>query len=82
MVNDLQVIVSWLNWPVVTAAAADEVADADDPAQDRHVVDTTDVMIVAVVVVAAVEADAVDDHFELNGQCWSKIFRPDAVGQI
>ena len=80
MANDLLVIVSSWNSPVViVVVAADEVvADAAvDPAQDPLEVDMTDVM--NDVVVDSVEADAVaDDHIEHNGPCWSKIFHRDA----
>ena len=81
MVNDLLVIVSSSNSPVViVAVAADEVvADAVvDHAQDHLEVDMTDVM--NDVAVDSVEADAavVDVHTEPNGPCWSKIFHQDA----
>jgi len=66
------------------AVAADAVVDVDGPAQDHHVADMTDVMIVAVVaaVVTVEAADAVEDHIELNGPCLSRIFHLDAVGLI
>jgi len=84
MVNDLLVIVSSSNSPVViVAVAADEVVvDAVvDHAQDLLEADMIDVM--NDVAVDSVEADAVADvHIEPNGPCWSKIFHQDAVGLI
>ena len=82
MVNDLLVIVSSSNSPVViVAVAADEVVvDAVvDHAQDHLEVDMIDVM--NDVAVDSVEADAaavVDVHIAPNGPCWSKIFHQDA----
>ena len=82
MVNDLLVIVSSSNSPVViVAVAADEVVvDAVvDHAQDLLEADMIDVM--NDVAVDSVEADAaavVDVHTEPNGPCWSKIFHQDA----
>ena len=80
MANDLLAIVSSSNSLVaIVAVAADAVVDVDGPAQDHHVADMTDVMIVAVVAaVVTVEADAVEDHIELNGPCLSRIFHLDA----
>lgn len=66
--------VSWWSWP--------EVIVDGDPDRDLGVAVVAVTTGATIAEEEAVEVAVVEDHTELNGPSWSKIFLLDAVGPI